>query len=63
MAARHMESAMSEVEYLILATPTGEDRNAITDANIHLMAAKAILTHLGLGKDGVPPVLLNTLEA
>ncbi len=39
----HMARIEHPVEYLIGITPTGELRNKLTEANIHLMSAKSIL--------------------
>jgi len=35
----HLNRAQHPVDYLIAATPTGPIRNALTEANIHLMIA------------------------
>jgi hypothetical protein len=34
-----LATIQKEVDYLINATPTGEKRNELCDANIHLLAA------------------------
>lgn len=45
-AKKELQRAMAEVEYLIMATPSGDRRNTITDANIHMMAAAGFLNTL-----------------
>lgn len=41
--SRALEVQAVELELLILRTPTGEARNALTEANIHLMIARSKL--------------------
>lgn len=41
--SRALEVQAVELELLILRTPTGEVRNALTEANIHLMIARSKL--------------------
>lgn len=38
-ARKHIERAKAEVEYLIMATHSGDRRNTFCDANIHMTAA------------------------
>lgn len=45
-ARRHTQQALSELEYLIMATPTGERRNLLTDINIRLMEAEKYLSNM-----------------
>jgi len=45
-AHRHARRAQGLVETLILALPTGAARNAVTDANIHILSALAVLANL-----------------
>lgn len=44
---RNIERALDELNYLIMSTETGERRNAITDINIHMMAAADGASKLG----------------
>lgn len=41
--SRALEVQAVELELLILRTPTGEARNALTEANIHIMIARSKL--------------------
>lgn len=43
---RKIREAATELEYLINSTPTGERRNCLTEANIHLMGAAAKASQL-----------------
>lgn len=45
-AKRHLHQALQEVEYLVSTTPSGDRRNTVCDANIHLMSAQSILNTL-----------------
>lgn len=45
-AKRELQRAMDEVQYLIMATPTGDRRNTFTDANIHMTSAQTFLNTL-----------------
>lgn len=45
-AHRRLAKTVLEVEWLILATPTGEKRNKLTEANIHLQVAMNLLPDL-----------------
>lgn len=38
-----LEHIQEATEWLVLATPSGEVRNKLTEVNIHLMAAEAAL--------------------
>lgn len=42
-AVEQIKGARAEVTDCIMVTPTGSERDALTDANIHLMAALEIL--------------------
>jgi hypothetical protein len=39
--ARSIQRAIEDIEIAINTTPSGENRNHLTEANIHLMMAKA----------------------
>lgn len=45
-ARKKLKEALVELEYLILATPSGARRNALTEANIHASGAVAVLGQL-----------------
>ena len=47
---RMLASPQQEVDLAIMRTPTSEDRNALTEANIHLNEAIQILSKLGQGE-------------
>lgn len=47
-----IEARQKELENFILATPTGEIRNQMTDANIHLMAALDAMKSVGAKVNG-----------
>jgi len=36
---RRLAEAASELEFLIMSTPTGDHRNTFTDVNIHVLEA------------------------
>lgn len=38
-----LEAIQQSTEFLVTATPNGEARNKLTEANLHLMAAQAAL--------------------
>ena len=41
MLKRHIQAALDELEYLISATPSGNSRNLLTNANLHIMLAQS----------------------
>lgn len=43
---RKVREAAAELDWLILATPTGDRRACLTEANIHLLGAAAKLSQL-----------------
>jgi hypothetical protein len=45
-AKRKLRECLNDVEYLILATSSGERRNALTDANILLMQGYAAFNEI-----------------
>ena len=45
-AIRYLELQQIELELLILQTPSGETRNALADANIHLMESIRLLKEI-----------------
>lgn len=45
-AKKELQRAMSEVEYLIMATQSGDRHNTLTEANIHLSGAQTLLGQL-----------------
>jgi len=45
-ATRHVEALLSELEILINLTPTGPERDHITEANIHAMVTQTQLQHV-----------------
>lgn len=48
LAKKYLSQALGELEYLVNATPTGDRRNALTDANITLTQADQFLQSLSL---------------
>jgi len=46
LAKKRLEQVLDEVNYLIMATATGDRRNTICDANIHLLEATKCLGSL-----------------
>ena len=40
---RHLRASQLELDTLVLGEPTGDRRNKLTDANLHLMSAIADL--------------------
>lgn len=38
-----LETAAKMLDIAILSTPTGKERNQLTEANVHLLAAKLLL--------------------
>lgn len=42
-ANAHMEAVVNELNYLILATPSSEIRNLLTEVNIHAIEAQSKL--------------------
>ncbi len=47
-AAKLIKRVQNLLNYPIMATPSGPQRNKITDANVHLGAARQILEDLSL---------------
>lgn len=43
---RNLSEAQGQLDYLILATPTSERHNTLTDVNIHLMEAARYIANL-----------------
>ena len=45
-AKKKLCEALAEIEYLIMATPTSERRNTLTEVNIHVMHGNELLLKL-----------------
>lgn len=46
IAKRRLQEALSELDFLIAATESGDRRNTLTDVNIHLLEAQKYLNTL-----------------